>query len=174
MPPFVLSDDRPGAPEGDVFWASNIGEAGWTLHGYQSVWMPGPLIEPANQAQLVDALFAGSRHWRMALHFNKGLAGAPAEEIAAARDTATNPAATDAFALAIIAAAGPPAFPGIAGHEPDVAERARQCRRRSRAAMAELRKLVPEPRRLRLGVELLRGRLAAAPSGARTIRGCGR
>ena len=41
-------------------------------------------------------------------HFNKGLAGAPAEAIAAARDTATNPAVLDAFALAIIADAGPP------------------------------------------------------------------
>ncbi len=39
----------------------------------------------------------------MELHFNKGLAGAPAEAIAAARNTATNPAMLDAFALAIIA-----------------------------------------------------------------------
>ena len=39
----------------------------------------------------------------------------------AARDTATNPAVLDAFALAISAAEGPPAYPGIAGHEPDVA-----------------------------------------------------
>ena len=35
--------------------------------------------------------------------FKKGLAGAPPEEIAAARDTATNPAVLTAFALAIIA-----------------------------------------------------------------------
>jgi len=32
-----------------------------------------------------------------------------------------NPAALDAFALAIIAAAGPPAFPGLEGHEPNSA-----------------------------------------------------
>src|SRR5919106_435134 len=78
---FVLSDDRPGAPGGNVFWRSNIGEAGWFIQGYESVGMPGPLIEPANQSRLVDALFAASRQWRVTLHFNKGLAGAPAEEV---------------------------------------------------------------------------------------------
>ncbi len=78
----------------------------------------------------------------MALHFNKGLAGAPADAVAAARDTATNPAATEAFALAISAAEGPPAFAGIAGHEPDLAK-ARDNAGRVTAAMGELRKLVP-------------------------------
>ena len=57
---------------------------------------------------------------RCELHFNKGLAGAPAEAIAAARDTATNPAVADAFALAIIADGEPPAYPGLPGHEPDL------------------------------------------------------
>ena len=33
-PDFLSSDDRPGAPEGNVFWRSNLGEAGWYLHGY--------------------------------------------------------------------------------------------------------------------------------------------
>ena len=141
-PDFVLSDDRPGAPGGNVFWRSNIGEAGWFIQGYESVWMPGPLIEPANQTRLVDALFAASRQWRVTLHFNKGLAGAPAEEIAAARDTATNPAAADAFALAISASEAPPAFAGIAGHEPDIALAKRNARNIG-AAMDELRKLVP-------------------------------
>jgi FAD/FMN-containing dehydrogenase len=139
---FVLSDDRPGAPGGNVFWRSNIGEAGWFIQGYESVWMPGPLIEPANQARLVDALFAASRQWRVTLHFNKGLAGAPAEEVAAARDTATNPAAADAFALAISASEAPPAFDGIPGHEPDIALAKRNAGNIN-AAMNELRKLVP-------------------------------
>jgi FAD/FMN-containing dehydrogenase len=141
-PDFVLSDDRPGAPAGNVFWRSNLGEAGWFIQGYESVWMPGALIEPANQSRLVDALFAGSRQWRITLHFNKGLAGAPAEDVLAARDTATNPAAVDAFALAISASEGPPAFPGIRGHEPDVPLAQRNARSIG-AAMDELRKLVP-------------------------------
>ena len=140
----MLSDDRPGAPEGNVFWRTNQGEAGWFLHGYESTWMPASLLESSRQPQLVDALFAASRRRTTSLHFNKGLAGAPAEAVAAARDTATNPAAADAFALAIIAGEGPPAFPGIAGHEPDL-PLARRNARDIAAAMAELRKLVPNP-----------------------------
>ncbi len=57
----------------------------------------------------------------MALHFNKGLAGAPAKAIDAARNTAMNPAVLDAFALIICAAEEPPAYPGISGHEPNLA-----------------------------------------------------
>jgi FAD/FMN-containing dehydrogenase len=64
---------------------------------------------------------ASSRHWGVSLHFNKGLAGAPEAERIAAKDTATNPLVLDAFALAIIASNSAPAFPGIPGHEPDVA-----------------------------------------------------
>ena len=88
----VLADDRPGAPENNLFWVGNLGEAGWFLHGYQSTWMPASLLKRDQQRLLADALFASSRYWQVALHFNKGLAGAPAEAIAAARDTATNPA----------------------------------------------------------------------------------
>ena len=85
---------------------------------------------------------AAAQHWGVALHFNKGLAGAPAEAIEAARDTATNPAVLEAFALAISAAEGPPACPGIAGHEPDLASARRQAEAVGRATQ-ELRELVP-------------------------------
>ena len=98
----------------------------------------------ASRAALVDALVAAARHWRVSLHFNKGLAGAPAEAVAAARDTATNPAVLDAFALAISGADGPPAYPGIPGHEPDVAA-ARADAAAVGRAMDELRALVPAP-----------------------------
>ncbi|MCA0249610.1 MAG: FAD-dependent oxidoreductase [Proteobacteria bacterium] len=143
-PHLVLNDDRPGASADNIFWSSNLGEAGWFLHAYQSTWMPASLLDAPHRGQLVEALYASSRHWQMSLHFNKGLAGAPPEEIAAARDTATNPAAVEAFALAISAAEGPPAFPGIAGHEPDLAK-AHAAARNVTAAMSELRKLVPQP-----------------------------
>jgi hypothetical protein len=100
---------------------------GQVLHAYRSTWLPASLLERDQEARLIDALFAGSRHWRVSLHFNKGLAGGPAEEIAAARDTATNPAVLDAFALAIIAGGGPPGFPGVPGHEPDLAAARRRA-----------------------------------------------
>ena len=54
----------------------------------------------------------------MTLHFNKGLAGAPAEAIEAARNTAMNPDVLDAFALIICAAKEPPAMPAFPATNP--------------------------------------------------------
>jgi FAD/FMN-containing dehydrogenase len=142
LPGVVLADDRPDAPAANVFWAGNLGEAGQVLHGYQSTWLPASLLEPGRQEALGDALFAASRHWGVSLHVNKGLAGAPAKAVAAARDTAMNPAVLHAFALAIGGAEGPPAYPGIRGHEPDLAA-AREHAQAIERAMTELRRLVP-------------------------------
>jgi hypothetical protein len=146
LPGIVLSDDRPGAPAGNVFWAGNLGEAGQVLHGYQSAWLPDSLLQKGEQQKLADALFAATRHWSLSLHVNKGLAGAPAQAIAAAKDTAMNPAVLDAFALVISGAEGPPAYPGIPGHEPDVAAGRRHAEAIDKA-MSEVRKLVPSGRR---------------------------
>ena len=142
LPGVVLTDDRPGAPEANVFWAANLGEAGQVLHGYQSAWLPASLLQPDRQESLADALFAASRQWRVSLHLNKGLAGAPADAIAAARDTAMNPAVLDAFALIISAAAGPPGYPGIPGHEPDLPAARKHAEAIDRA-MTEMRTLLP-------------------------------
>lgn len=54
-----------------------------------------------------------------------------------------NPAVLDAFCLAIIAGEGPPAFPGLQGHEPDL-ERARGDARSIEAAMRALKTVVGE------------------------------
>ena len=142
VPGIVLPDDRPGAPEGNVFWAGNLGEAGQVLHAYQSAWIPAALLESGEDRRLVEALFAASRHRRISLHINKGLAGAPSEDIAAARHTAMNPAVLDAFALAISGAEGPPAYPGVPGHEPDLSA-ARSDAEAVEGAMNEIRKLLP-------------------------------
>jgi FAD/FMN-containing dehydrogenase len=141
-PGLVIADDREGAPEGNVFWAANQGEAGQVLHGYQSVWLPASLLEADQRERLVEALVGATKHWPVALHFNKGLAGGRPEAIAAAKDTAMNPAVADAFALAISGADGPPAYPGIPGHEPNEAK-ARQDAAHIGAAMYEIRRLVP-------------------------------
>ena len=135
---FVLTDDRPGARASNIFWAGNREESGQVLHGYQSVWMPAALLHTDSEAKLVDALFEASRHWGVSLHFNKGLAGAPAPALEASRDTAMNPAALDAFALLISGAEGPPAFPGVPGREPDVETARRQAAAISQA-MSEFR-----------------------------------
>ena len=77
------------------------------------------------------------------MHFQKGLAGAPAEVLAAARETPINPAAAHAFMLAIVASEGPPAFPGMPGHGPDIAKARRDTARISLAS-AQLLKVAPD------------------------------
>jgi hypothetical protein len=141
---FISTDDRPDAPKDNVFWSGNQGEAGQVLHGYESAWLPAALLQDEQRQALADTLFAASRQWGVSLHVNKGLAGAPAEAVAASRDTATNPAALDAFALLIAGMEGPPAYPGIPGHEPDT-EAARRNAQGIGRAMDEVRKLVPDP-----------------------------
>ena len=141
---FIRRDDRDGAPEGNVFWPGDQGQAGQVLHGYQSTWLPAALLDRARRGALCDALFAASRHWGVSLHVNKGLAGAPPEAIEAARATAINPAVADAFALAISGAEEQPAYPGVEGHEPHVAE-AREHRQAIARARDELRRLVDKP-----------------------------
>jgi FAD/FMN-containing dehydrogenase len=142
-PGSVLFDDRPGAPPANFFWSANLAEAGHFIHGFESLWMPAALLAPARREALTDALMAASRQWAVELHFQKGLAGAPAEVIASAKDTPMNPAATEAFMLAIVAGEGPPGFPGLAGREPNLAAARRDAIRIERAA-AELRKAAPE------------------------------
>jgi FAD/FMN-containing dehydrogenase len=118
--PVFRHDERPGSARSNTWWGGDAGQVGEYLWGYESLWMPASLLASPSQGRLADALFAGSRHGDIELHFNKGLAGAPPEALAAARDTAMNPAVLSAFALAIVAAGQGPAYPGIAGHEPDV------------------------------------------------------
>ena len=143
-PGIVVSDDRPGAPGGNIVWAGDAPQSGQVLHGLQSAWLPQSLLQDGERERLSDALFAATRHWAVELHFNKGLAGARSDAIEAARETAINPAVCDAFALAIIAGGEGPAYPGIPGHEPDVVA----ARRRAVAideAMTELTRLAPNP-----------------------------
>jgi len=143
VPGLVLADARPDAPSGNIYYATNAGEAGQVLHGYQSLWLPASLLATEAQAGFGDALFAASRHWTVALHVNKALAGASAEAIAATRDTATNPQVLDAFALLISAAHGPPAYAGIPNRQPDFST-ARQHAAAIRRAVGAIEHLVPQ------------------------------
>ncbi|HEY6455904.1 MAG TPA: FAD-binding oxidoreductase [Steroidobacteraceae bacterium] len=118
--PQFQRDERPGSAPSDVWYNGDGEQVGQYLWGYESLWMPATLLARDSRVRLADALFAGSRHTGFSLHFNKGLAGAPADVIAAARDTATNPAVLTAFALAIAADGQGPVYPGIPGHEPAV------------------------------------------------------
>ena len=139
---FIARDDRPGAPPGNVFWPGDQGQAGQMLYAYQSGWLSAGLLADGRRATLADALFAASRSGVLSLHLNKGLAGAPPAALEAARDTALNPAALDAFALVICAAGGPPSHPGVPGREPDLAAASRRAES-VRATMDALRAGVP-------------------------------
>ncbi len=142
--PFLIAgDDRPGAPERNIFWKGDQEQAGQFLYAYHSAWLPASLLHQEQQHKLAEALFAATRSWGVSLHFNKGLAGAPAEKIAAAEDTAANPAVLNAFALAIIAGEGEPSFTGMAGHEPDI-KAGRDAAIKINKAMNELLRIVPD------------------------------
>jgi FAD/FMN-containing dehydrogenase len=142
-PAAVLFDDRPGAPAANMFWSANLSETGHFIHAYESAWLPASLLRPDQRQRLTDALVAAARHSTVELHFQKGLAGGAEDALAAARDTATNPAVIDAFVLAIIGSEGPPAFPGVRGHEPDLVNARRNATRVARGTN-ELKKIVPD------------------------------
>lgn len=139
----MIPDWRPGTPAYHGWWKGDGGQVGMLLHGYDSLWLPATLLGAGRQAALTDALFAASRHKEVELHFNKGLAGATPEAIAAARETATNPAVLDAFVLVIIADGEGPAYPGMPRSPIDRVGAQRDADSIA-AASRELRKLVPD------------------------------
>lgn len=138
----VLSDGRPNAPPGNIFWSANLSEAGHFIYGYDSTWLPAALLRPEQRDRLCDTLFEAGRIWPIELHFQKGLAGAPPRVIETAAQTATNPVMREAFVLAIIGSESPPARPGLSGYQPDL-RAARRDAAQINDAMAVLRKLAP-------------------------------
>ena len=140
----MIHDPRPEATPDHAWWQGDQEQVGAYLHGYDSLWLPAVLLAPAARPRLAAALFAASRYKEVGLHCNKGLAFAPAGARAAALETAMNPAATEAFALAIIADGEGPRYPGMA--LPPLDEyAARRDAHLIDAATAQLRALVPAP-----------------------------
>lgn len=140
--PVFRIDNRPGAEPNYFWWEGDGWQVRWFIWSFESLWMPESLLQDDAQQRLADALFGASRFSEISLHFNKGLAGAPPEAIARARDTATNPAVLSAFALAIAADAQQPAYPGWPGHEPSLAE-GRKAAERVHLCMNQLRAVAP-------------------------------
>ena len=140
----MVPDQRPGSPTYYGWWKGDQAQVGAYIHGYDSLWMPASLLNKENRHRLVEAMFQSSRHKKMEMQFNKGLAGAPAMAIQAARDTATNPAVCNAFALVIIAGGERPAYAGQPDASVDV-EAAEQDAHKINLAMAALTKIVPNP-----------------------------
>ena len=140
----MINDSRPDASPTHAWWSGDQEQVGIVLYGYESAWLPASLLAPSQRQRLVAALFAASRHQEVELHFNKGLAGAPPEHITAATNTATNPQALSAFALAIIADGGPPVYPGLP-HAPSAdVDAARRSRQQVSEAMRALKIVAPD------------------------------
>jgi FAD/FMN-containing dehydrogenase len=140
----VVFDDRPEAPPAHAWWSGDQDQVSAFLYAYDSAWLPSALLGPEARAHLADALCQGSRATDIELHFNKGLAGAPADVRDAALATATNPAVVEAFALAIIATGGRPRYAGLPGPAPDEAAVRRDAQSVQRA-MEPLLALAPSP-----------------------------
>ena len=138
----MIQDKREGAPAYHGWWQGDQEQMGAFIHGYDSLWLPASLLQDKQPRRLEEALFAASRHKQVGLHFNKGLAGAAPEVRAGARQTATNPALVDAFALAIIAGGERPSYPGLVRPPMDL-DAARKDAREIDLATAELRKVAP-------------------------------
>ena len=150
-------------------------QAGQVLHGYQSAWLPAALLRRRAARSAGRCAVRGLAPLGRVAALQQG-AGRRAGRgaLAAARDTRDEPGRARRLR------ARDHRRRGAAGLSRRRRPRAR--RRRGAAAQApaiaqamdELRQLAPERRRLRVGEQLLRARLAAAPSGARTTRGCSR
>ena len=141
--PSMIRDTRDGAPKHHGWWQGDQGQVGAFLHGYESLWLPASLLQKKSQPRFAQALFAASRYKQVELHMNKGLAGAAPAARAATQQTATHPGVLDAFALAIIADAEGPAYPGLARPPVDL-QAAHADARAIDLATAELRKLAPD------------------------------
>jgi FAD/FMN-containing dehydrogenase len=100
------------------------------------------LLQAKHQPRLVDALFAASRHKLLRVFLNKGLAGASRDVLEATRQTATNPAVVEAFALVIIADGHGLAYPGLTHTTMDLTSARRDAHDIDLAA-ADLRQIAP-------------------------------
>jgi len=98
------------------YWNGNQGETGVYLYAHKTRWLP---IDQFKKNQFAKVLFDASRHWPIALHFNKGLSGASKETMEREKKTCLNPVVLQSAALAIIAAIDQGIYPGVPGHELD-------------------------------------------------------
>lgn len=140
--PGLVRDTRDGVAPDRGWWRADQDQVGGFLHGFDSLWLSASLLQDERQKELVSALFAASRHRPVVLQFNKGLAGAPPEALTAARQTATNPAAVDAFALAIVGSWQAPTHPSLTPPPKDWAAGRRDAHDIELAA-AQLHRIVP-------------------------------
>lgn len=141
-PTMIQRDTRADAEPGAFWWATNQGEVAEYLYTYQSRWIPAALFEGGNAPKLAQTFFDASRHIAVRLQVNKGLSGAPADVLARNRSTSIHPGVFDAAGIVILASRREHSFPGVPGHEPDLAA-GRAALAKTNAAMKILRDATP-------------------------------
>jgi FAD/FMN-containing dehydrogenase len=141
-PRAIRRDRRRSAPRAHFWWAGNQEEVSCYINALDSWWLPGRLLEHSPRA-VTNALFEASRHWPVRLDLNKALWGTSAEVQGRDRATAINPGVFDAAALVLVFSGQRFAFPGVAGHEPDMAVAATSARKASQA-ISIMTALAPE------------------------------
>ena len=112
IPGVVLADDRPGAPEANVFWAGNLEEAGQVLHGYQSAWLPRRSYSRTGRSLGRRAVCGEPALGRVAAR-QQGPCGRACRRDRRRQGHGDDPAVLDAFVLVISGAEGPPAIPAF-------------------------------------------------------------
>jgi FAD/FMN-containing dehydrogenase len=140
-PGVIEADSRPGAARDRFWWSDDRGQVSIYWSSYQSRFIPLDRFEGANAKSFAESLFLASRHHAVDFHFNKGQAGASVDAVTRGRQTSVNPAVYQAAALVIVADGGD-GYPGVAGHEPNLAK-AEAGRAKVNAAMKPIRAATP-------------------------------
>jgi FAD/FMN-containing dehydrogenase len=142
LPANIVLDPRPRQPMTQFWWAGNQGEASAFIRSYQSRWLPISMLSDTAAPALADILIAASKQWGITLQFNKGLSGMPQEAVARERRTSVNPVVLDAACLIIVASDENGVYPGLTGHEPNMAQ-AKAVAERIGRAMKLIRDATP-------------------------------
>jgi FAD/FMN-containing dehydrogenase len=142
LPSNIVRDPRPGQPAAQFWWAGNQREVSAYIRTYQSRWLPISMLSETAAPALADVLIAAAKHWGLTLQFNKGLSGMPPEAVARERETSVNPVVLDAACLIIVAADETGVYPGVPGHEPNVAQ-GKAAAAKIREAMRLIREATP-------------------------------
>lgn len=103
-PGFVTKNTGKNARPGEFWWSSNSGEVYHYWYTYQSWWLPMRLFKEKQLAKTAQIFYQASRHNTVAVHINKGLAGASPQAVKLAKQTSTNPSVFHAAALVLMSA----------------------------------------------------------------------
>ena len=138
----LIHDPRAGVPKHRGWWKGDAIRLAFSSPALIPSGSPLPCSRNESKRVWPKRFLPAAELTLLRYTSTKGLAGASAEVVSAAKQTATNPLVANAFALVIIANADKPAYPGLPGATIS-RENARRDAQAVDRAIAELRKLVP-------------------------------